>query len=134
MAEQTQGEHTFSQDLLISGEELRGYTASETLTRGEPVAITGNYEVSPATDGGSFVGIVLYDVAEGEEVAIAGDDCEVRIEASEALGAGDAITPDGTGSFRQAADGEKVGVTNEDIGDGDYGQAYLSNTTGEVSA
>ena len=134
MATKDQGEHTFAEDLLISGEELRGYTASEALSRGEPVAITGNYEVSPATDGGPFVGIVLYDVESGEEVALAGDDCEVRIEASAALDAGDAITPDGAGAFRQAGAGETVGVTNEGIGLNEWGQAYLSATTGTESA
>lgn len=133
---QDQGEHQFAQDILISGEELRGYTAAEDLTRGEPVMITGDYEVSSATDGGPFVGIVLYTVAEGEEVAIAGDDCEVRLEVSEAVGAGDALVPDGAGAFRQAvdADGESGNaVTNVDIGAGEFGQAYIFATTGATA-
>jgi len=129
----TQGEHTFDQDILIAGEEIRGYTAGEDLEQGEPLAITGDYEVSGAEDGGPFVGVCLYDVADGEEVAIGGDDCEVRIEFSEALSAGDAITPDDVGTFRQAEDGDDaIGVVNLGAGIGEIGEAYLSATTGEL--
>jgi len=131
MSTTDQGEHTFADDILISGDELRGYTAGEALDRGEPVAVTGDREVTSATEGGPFVGVVMYDVANGEEVVIAGDDCEVRVEASAALDAGDAITPDGVGGFRQAtADDDEVGVTNEEISSGEFGEAYLSATTG----
>jgi len=129
----TQGEHTFDQDILIAGEEIRGYTAGEDLEQGEPLAITGDYEVSGADEGGPFVGVALYDVANGEEVAIGGDDCEVRIEFSEALSAGDAITPDDLGTFRQAtADDDAVGVVNLGAGVGEIGEAYLTDTTGEL--
>ena len=43
---QTQGEHTFEVEVLISGETLPGYTAGEALSAGEPVALTGDYEVA----------------------------------------------------------------------------------------
>lgn len=134
MATKDQGEHTFNSDLLISGEEIRGYTAGEDLSRGEPVAVTGDYEVTSASAGGAFIGIVLYDVSEGEEVALAGDDCEVRVELSAALTAGDAITPDGTGAFNHAADGEDVGILNAGGNDGEWVEAYLYRSAGEVSA
>ena len=136
MSTSNQGEHTFADDILISGEELRGYSAGEDLTRGEPVAITGDYEVTSATDGGPFVGVVMYDVTSGEEVVIAGDDCEVRLEASEAISAGDALVPDGVGSFRQAvsADGETGNaVANEGIGAGEFGEAYLFASSGALA-
>ena len=44
-----QGEHTFEIEVLVSGETLPGYAAGEALSAGEPVAITGNYEVSPTS-------------------------------------------------------------------------------------
>ena len=43
-----QGEHTFEVEVLISGETLPGYAAGEALSAGEPVEITGDYEVSSA--------------------------------------------------------------------------------------
>ncbi len=136
MSTKDQGEHTFADDILISGEEIRGYSAGEDLTRGEPVAVTGDYEVTSATDGGPFIGIVAYSVTQGEEVPILGDDCEVRLEASEAISAGDALVPDGVGSFRQAvsADGETGNaVANEGIGAGEFGEAYLFAVTGALA-
>lgn len=129
----TQGEHEFADDILISGEELRGYTADEALTRGEPVEIVDNYAVGPSAD--AFVGVVLYSVGEGEEVAIAGDDCEVRLEASGAVDAGDALAVDGDGAFEVATDAEDaVAVANEDIGAGEWGVAYLTATSGNLGA
>jgi len=82
----TQGEHTFAEDILISGEEIRGYSAAADLDRAEPVEVVGDYQVDSApAGGGAFVGIVAYNVADGQEVAILGDDCEVRLEAAEAV-------------------------------------------------
>lgn len=127
-----QGEHTFAVEVLVSGEEIRGYSASEALTQGEPVEVDGDYTVGAST-GDAFIGVALYDVAEGEEVAIAGDDCEVRIEAGEAIAAGDAITPDGTGAFAVAtAREDQVGVANEGGGTGEIFQAYLTDNLGNV--
>ena len=126
-----QGEHTFDVDVLISGEELRGYTAGEDLEQGEPVAITGDYEVSGAEDGGPAIGVAVYGVVEGEEVTIAGDDCEVRIETSEAIDAGDALTPDGLGTVKQGDDTEEIlAVANTGAGSGELVEAYISAATG----
>ena len=123
------GEHTFSDDILISGEELRGYNAGEDLTRAEPVEITGDYEVGPSVE--SFVGVALYSVAAGEELAIAGDDCEVRLEVSEAVEAGDALAVDGDGAFEIAVEaGDAVAVANEG-GEG-WIEAYLTATSGNL--
>jgi len=125
------GEHTFEDSVLISGRELRGYTAASALTAGEPVGISGDFEVdSSSADGGDFIGVVLYDVAAGEEVAIAGDDCEVRITASEAVSPGDELLPDGTGKFETVAtaSGSRGGVAlaeNSAGGDGDVLEAYI---------
>ncbi len=133
MSTSTQGEHTFDTDILISGEELRGYTASEDLTRGEPVTLTGNFEVGSSTDGGAFLGVALYDVTSGEEIAIGGDDCEVRLEVSEAITANDALVPDGVGGFRQAVDADREAgnaIAQEDITSGEFGEAYIFAVTG----
>jgi len=125
------GEHTFADDILLSGDEIRGYTAGEELTRAEPVEITGDYEVGPATD--AFAGVALYNVASGEEVALAGDDCEVRLEVSEAVEAGDALAVDGDGAFEIALDdADAVAVANEGGGGGDFVEAYLSETSGNL--
>lgn len=99
-----QGEHSFDVEVLISGEEIRGYTAGEPLTAGEPVYLSGDYQVSASAAGeGEFLGVNLYDVASGEPVAIAGDDCEVRVEVSEAVTANDELLPDGLGTFETVA-------------------------------
>lgn len=104
MATQSQGEHSFDIEVLISGEEIRGYTAGEDLSAGEPVGISGDNEVSASAAGeGDFIGVVLYDVANGEEVALAGDDCEVRIPVSETVTAGEELLPDGAGEFESVA-------------------------------
>jgi len=133
------GEHTFEDSVLISGRELRGYTAASALTAGEPVGISGDFEVdSSAADGGNFIGVVLYDVAAGEEVAVAGDDCEVRITASEAVSPGDEVIPDGAGSFETVAtSGATKGVAIAESpasGDGAVFDAYIFAVQGSTSA
>ena len=128
-----QGEHTFEIEVLVSGETLPGYAAGEALSAGEPVAITGNYEVSSAEDGGPLFGVAAYDVAEGEEVPIiAGDgQNEVRIEVSEAIDAGDELTADGLGTFKQAgADDGKFAIANEGAGAGEIVEARAVGQNG----
>ena len=126
----TQGEHTFADDIVISGDEFRGYTASEELTRAEPVEISGDYEVSAST-GDAFAGLATYSVAAGETVNIAGDDCEVRLELAEPVEAGDGLTADGDGAFVQTPDGDtQHAVANEGGGAGDFVEAYVSATEG----
>jgi hypothetical protein len=134
----TQGEHSFDVEVLVSGEEIRGYTAGEDLEAGDTLAITGNFEVTVATDGGPSIGVAAYDVASGEEVPVLGDDCEVRIEVSEAVSAGDALVPDGLGTVRQAVSGQTppeqpLAVANEDAGSGELVQAYISASTGVIA-
>lgn len=101
---QTQGEHTFEIEVLLSGENVNSYTAGEDLTAGEPVGISGDYTVSASSaGGGDFIGVVAYDVASGEEVAVIERDCEVHAEVSEAVTAGDLVVPDGVGTFETVA-------------------------------
>ena len=134
MATTTQGEHSFDVEVLISGEEIRGYSASEDLTAGEPVAIDGDYDVGASSaDGGSFIGVVLYDVASGEAVPIAGDDCEVRVEVSEQVTAGDEIIPDGNGTFETVATSSAstgVAIVNEGAASGELCEAYIFTPQG----
>ena len=132
-----QGEHSFNVAVLVSGETLPGYAAGEALSAGEPVALTGDYEVSSATDGGPAFGVGAYDVAEGEEVpVIAGDgQNEVRIEVSEAVEAGDELAPDDLGTFKHAADGdETLALANEGAASGEIVEARMIMQSGEVSA
>lgn len=100
----TQGEHTFAEGVLVSGENIDSYTAGEDLTARTGVSISGDYTVTePAADAGEFVGVVAYDVASGEQVAVIKRDCEVKIQVSESVSAGDELVPDGSGSFETVA-------------------------------
>ena len=127
-------EHTFAEDVLISGENIDDYTAGEALTARTPVAQTGNYTVTESSAGGEFTGVVAYDVASGEEVAVIKRDCEVRVEVSEAVDAGDALSPAGSGQFAQAvsADGDsEVLIANEDAsGTGELVEAEIVAAVG----
>jgi hypothetical protein len=100
----TQGEHTFAEGVLVSGENINSYTAGEDLTARTGVSISGDYTVSePAADAGEFIGVVAYDVSNGEEVAVIERDCEVKITVSETVTAGDELIPDGSGGFETVA-------------------------------
>lgn len=100
----TQGEHTFAEGVLVSGENIDSYTAGEALTARTGVEMSGDYTVSEsAADSGEFVGVVAYDVANGEEVAVIKRDCEVKVEAAETVTAGDELVPDGSGAFETVA-------------------------------
>jgi hypothetical protein len=127
-------EHQFAEDVLISGENIDSYTAGEALTARTPVAQTGNYEVTESPAGGAFTGVVAYDVASGEEVAVIKRDCEARVEVSEAVSAGDALSPAGSGQFAQAvsADGDsEVLIANEDAsGSGELVEAEIVSAVG----
>lgn len=137
MATETQGEHTFDIEVLISGEEIRGYTAGEDLTAGEPVYLSGDYEVSASTAGeGEFLGVNLYDVASGEPVAIAGDDCEVRVEVSEAVTANEEVLPDGLGTFESvatSAGSNGVGIVQSGAAAGEVAEVYLFAVQGATA-
>lgn len=137
MATETQGEHSFDVEVLISGEELRGYTAGEALSAGEPVYLSGDYEVSSSSaDGGEFLGVALHDVASGEEVPIGGDDCEVRVEVSEAVSANDEILPDGLGTFETAATSAASGgvaIVQQGASSGEVCEAYIFAVQGATA-
>ena len=128
-----QGEHSFNVEVLVSGEALPGYAAGEALSAGEPVALTGDYEVSAATDGGPAFGVAAYDVAEGEEVPVIAADGqnEVRIEVSEAVEAGDELAPDDLGTFKHAADeDEPLALANEGAASGEIVEARMITQSG----
>lgn len=133
----TQGEHTFDVEILISGEEIRGYSAGEDLTAGEPVGISGDNEVSGSAAGeGDFLGVALYDVASGEEVAIAGDDCEVRIPVSETVSAGDELLPDGAAEFESvatSAGSNGVALVQQGAGASELAEAYIFTVQGATA-
>lgn len=137
MATETQGEHTFDVEVLISGEEIRGYTAGEDLTAGEPVGVSGDYEVSSSAAGeGDFLGVVAYDVASGEEAAILGDDCEVRVEVSEAVTAGEELLPDGLGTFESvatSAGSNGVAIVQDGAAAGEVAEAYIFAVQGATA-
>lgn len=131
----TQGEHTFEEEVLVSGETLPGYVANGALSAGEPVEVSGDYEVSAASDGGPSFGVAAYDVADGEEVpVIAGDgQNEARLEVSEAVNAGDELTPDGLGGVRQtvAADPDiTLAIANEDAASGNIVEVRMTGQSG----
>jgi len=134
MATESQGEHSFPIETLVSGEKIQGFTAGEDLTVGEPVDLTGDFEVSASEAGGdSFRGVVLYDVASGEPVALAADDCEVRIEVSETVSADDELVPDGVGTFETVATSAAsngVAIAQEGGASGEVVEAYIFNIQG----
>jgi hypothetical protein len=122
-------EHTFAEGVLISGENVDSYTAGEALTARTGVEQTGNYTVSEcAADSGDFTGVVAYDVASGEEVAVIKRDCEVKVAVSESVSAGDELVPDGSGGFETVAtSGLSSGflIANESAGNGELVEAEI---------
>jgi len=122
-------EHTFAESVLVSGENVDSYTAGEALTARTGVRQTGNYTVgeTPA-DTSEFTGVVAYDVASGEEVAVIKRDCEVKVTVSESVSAGDELVPDGSGGFETAAtSGLSSGflIANESAGSGELVEAEI---------
>ena len=97
-------EYTFEEDVLVSGEAIEAFSAASDLTIREPVGISGDNTVDASAAGeGDFYGVVLYDVASGEEVPVIKRDCEVRVPVSEATTAGDELLPDGAAEFETVA-------------------------------
>jgi len=127
----TQGEHTFDQEVVISGEKIQGFSAGEALTAGEPVDISGDMEVSASSAGAdSFRGVAVYDVASGEQVPLAADDCEVNLEVSESVSAGDELLPDGLGTFETVATStgsNGVAIAQTSAASGETVEAYIFN-------
>ena len=128
----TEPEHDFGEDVVISGEKLRGFTADETVEQHDIVQITGDYEVSLAGEGEHALGAASFDRADGQEVSVAADDCEVRVIADDAIDAGMAVTPSGDGGVQEAEDGDvKLGIALTGAGAEDIVQVYLTNAEGE---
>lgn len=130
-----QGEHTFEDGILVVGDKVRAYSAASALSAGEPVAVSGDREVDACSAQGPFLGVVAYDVAAGEEVAVIQDDCEVRgIVAAEAIAAGDGVVPAGSGKFQVSSGGggdadSAIALTSAG-GDGETFEAYLHGAVG----
>ncbi len=137
MATETQGEHSFDVEVLVSGEEIRGYTAGEALSAGEPVGISGDMEVSASSAGeGDFIGVAAYDVASGEECPVLGDDSEVRIEVSEVVTAGEELLPDGLGTFESvatSAGSSGVAIVQQGAASGEVAEAYIFAVQGATA-
>lgn len=122
-------EHNFAEDVLISGENIDSYSANSDLTARTGVEITGDYTVDEAAaDSGNFTGVVAYDVSSGEEVAVIKRDCEVKVEVSESVSAGDELVPAGSSQFETVATSAlSTGflVANEGGGSGDLVEAEI---------
>lgn len=131
------GEHTFAEGVLISGENVDSYTAGEDLDARDPVGQTGDYTVTePAKGSGPFTGVCAFDVASGEEVAVIKRDCEVRVNVSETVSPGDALTPDGAGGFEvaTAADTDiEVAIANESAGASELVEAEIIAAVGNTN-
>ena len=128
-------EHNFTEDVLKSGEALDGFTADGAISARKAVTVNGDKQVTEVSSAGSGMrGVAVYDVADGEEVAVAIDGCEVDIEAGGSVSAGDAATTDADGNFVSAggsASGDNVaGIFLESGGDGDIVTLYIDSTAG----
>jgi hypothetical protein len=70
-------------DVLVAGDNIKSYTATAIIKAGQVVSFadTGlSKQVNPGTAAlGHVAGVALYDVAAGEEVAVAGDGCQVVV-------------------------------------------------------
>jgi hypothetical protein len=73
---------TYTDDVLIDGDNVRSYEAAEAVSQGQLVeADTGSAgrTVEPSdADGGSAVGFALHDASSGDMIAVAGQGCVVR--------------------------------------------------------
>jgi len=128
-------EHSFGEQVLISGDNLRSYNASGAIAQHQAVKLNGDYQVTAVdTAGEEGTGVGLYDVQDGEDIAIAGDDTEVRVAIGTAgATAGNRATVDANGDFVDAGAGDAVwGVFNAGGGSGDIVSLALE-TEREVS-
>ncbi len=128
-------EHDFQTDVLKVGDSVRSQTADGVVNQRKAVDINGEFQVTQVSSAGAATyGVALYDVADGEEVAIAIDGCEVDIEAGGSVSAGDAATTDASGNFVTAGgDGsgdDVAGIFLESGGSGDIVTLYIDSTAG----
>ena len=74
-------EHNFTEDVLKSGEALDGFTADGDISARKAVTVNGDKQVTEVSSAGSAMrGVAVYDIADGEELPVAADGCEVLIE------------------------------------------------------
>lgn len=108
-------EHSFGEDVVVSGDNLRAYSANGTIEQHQAVEISGDYEVSAIDTGGDEGdGVACFDAAAGQQVTVASDQTEVRVIAGTGgATAGANATVDGDGNFVDAGSGDAVwGVFN----------------------
>ena len=129
-------EHSFESDVLVSGEAIEGFEAANDLVIREPVGISADKTVDSSSSGeGDFYGVVLYDVAAGQEAALANQNCEVEIEVSESVSAGDELLPDGSGAFESVAtSGGSTGVAIAQEGSGGSGELITAKIIAQQGA
>jgi len=122
-------EHTFAEEVLISGEKIRSETAGEDLARHKAVELDSTGTVVQTDDAAEFYGVVAYDRVNGQEVPVIQDDCEVRVLAGGAVDPGMELEPDANGDFVQST-GSGVAVARTGGADGDVIQMYIKNVKG----
>jgi len=131
-------EHSFAEEVLISGEKIRSEIAGEDVSRHKALTLNSSGEVVQTDDAADFYGVCAYDRVSGQEVAVIQDDCEVKVIGGEAgITEGDALEPDASGDFVQVAAGDEVNqvaVARTSGGDGDVIEAYITDVTGVTSA
>lgn len=130
-------------NILVSGDNIQQFTAGATITAGQIVAFHGtgvSKTVQPCVTGTTttIVGVALYSVSSGAEVAVACRGCIAYVangESDAGLDAGDAVggygtTTAGTGKTQALTGGVTpsyiVGYTLEDIGNSGTGQVDIS--------
>jgi hypothetical protein len=129
-------EHNFTEDVLKSGEALDGFTADGAISARKAVTVNGDKQVTQVASAGSAMrGVAVYDVADGEEIPVAADGCEVLVEVGTAgATAGNAAATDGDGNFVDAGgdtSGDKVvGTFDEGGADGDLVRLYIDTVPG----
>lgn len=130
-------EHSFAEEVLVAGDSLRSFTADGTIDQRKAVDINGDLQATQVgTAGAEVFGVALYDVASGEEVDVAVDGCEVKVEAGGTATAGSAAAVDTDGNFVDAGgsgSGDSVvGTFLEGGADGDLVTLYIDTTVGVV--
>lgn len=126
----SESEHGFGNDVLIAGEKLRSFTANEAIDQHQAVKLTGDFSVNVAGAGEAIFGVAAYDVADGQELDVIMDDCEVNVVSGDVIAAGAELEVDADGNFVPLDAGIKAGVALESAGDGDVFQAYLTDAGG----
>ena len=129
-------EHSFAEEVLISGEKIRSEIAGEDVSRHKALELNSSGEVVQTDDAAEFYGVCAYNRVSGQEVAVIQDDCEVKVISGEAgITEGDSLEPDGSGNFVQTASkSDQVAVAKTSGGDGDVIEAYITDVYGVTSA